>query len=390
MNRKFATNLVFVLLLNFLVKPFYILGIDAEIQNRVGAEEYGLYFSLLGFTFLFNILLDVGIINYNTRTISQQPFLIEKYFSKIASLRILLAVIYATFVLILGTIIGYNQAEIYLLLWLVLNQILASFTLYFRSNLAGLLLFKYDSIVSVLDKFLLIILCSILLWGGITEEPFQLFWFVYAQTFAYLVSGITAFVLKYRLPTSKSIITVHEAPLQDAQRAMRWVRAHAPDYGVNPNKIGVIGFSAGGHVASTLGTQYDRSNTFKEQPLDSISARPDFMALIYPVITMKQDFAHQGSRDRLLGKTPSQALVNKYSNELHVTKNTPSTFLVHSSDDHAVPVENSINFYSALKREGVDAELHIYPYGKHGYSLAINKGRLQTWTDRLEDWLSSF
>jgi len=194
MNRKFATNLVFVLLLNFLVKPFYILGIDAEIQNRVGAEEYGLYFSLLGFTFLFNILLDVGIINYNTRTISQQPFLIEKYFSKIASLRILLAVIYATFVLILGTIIGYNQAEIYLLLWLVLNQILASFTLYFRSNLAGLLLFKYDSIVSVLDKFLLIILCSILLWGGFTEEPFQLFWFVYAQTFAYLISGITAFI----------------------------------------------------------------------------------------------------------------------------------------------------------------------------------------------------
>lgn len=194
MNRKFATNLIFVLLLNFLVKPFYILGIDAEIQNRVGAEEYGMYFSLLGFTFLFTILLDVGIVNFNTRTISQQPFLIQKYFSKIVSLRILLAVVYAGFILFLGALIGYNQSEIYLLMWLVVNQILASFTLYFRSNLAGLLLFKYDSIVSVLDRFLLIIICSILLWGGITEEPFQLYWFVYAQTFAYFISAFTALI----------------------------------------------------------------------------------------------------------------------------------------------------------------------------------------------------
>ncbi len=177
-----------------MVKPFYILGIDAEIQNRVGAEEYGMYFSLLGFTLLFTILLDVGIVNFNTRTISQQPFLIQKYFSKIVSLRILLAVVYAGFILFLGALIGYNQSEIYLLMWLVVNQILASFTLYFRSNLAGLLLFKYDSIVSVLDRFLLIIICSILLWGGITEEPFQLYWFVYAQTFAYGVSAITALV----------------------------------------------------------------------------------------------------------------------------------------------------------------------------------------------------
>ncbi|WP_282123007.1 alpha/beta hydrolase [Algibacter mikhailovii] len=202
--------------------------------------------------------------------------------------------------------------------------------------------------------------------------------------------GIAAFVLKYRLPTSKSLKTAHEAPLQDAQRAMRWVRAHAEDYDINPNKIGVIGFSAGGHLASTLGTRFDAPNTFKEQPLDTISARPDFMALIYPVITMQQGFVHMGSRDRLLGKSPNQALITKYSNELQVSKKTPPTFLVHSSDDHAVPVENSINFYSALKSEGVDAELHIYPYGKHGYSLAINKGRLQTWTDRMDDWLRSF
>jgi len=183
-----------LLFLNFLVKPFYILGIDAEIQNRVGAEDYGMYFSLLGFTFLFTIFLDVGIVNFTTRTISQQPFLIQKYFSKVFSLRIFLALIYGVLVLIIGGIIGYNQSEIYLLLWLIFNQILAGFTLYFRSNLTGLLLFKYDSIVSVLDRFLLIIICSILLWGGVTTEPFQIYWFVYAQTFAYGVSAITALI----------------------------------------------------------------------------------------------------------------------------------------------------------------------------------------------------
>lgn len=193
MNRKFVTNLAFLLFLNFLVKPFYILGIDAEIQNRVGAEEYGLYFSLLGFTFLFTIFLDVGIVNFTTRTISQQPFLIQKYFSKVFSIRLVLALIYGVFTLILGGIIGYQKSEIYLLIWLVFNQILAGFTLYFRSNLTGLLLFKYDSIVSVLDRFLLIIICSILLWGGVTDEPFQIYWFVYAQTFAYGISAITAF-----------------------------------------------------------------------------------------------------------------------------------------------------------------------------------------------------
>lgn len=194
MNRKFIINLAFLLFLNFLVKPFYILGIDAEIQNRVGAEDYGMYFSLLGFTFLFTIFLDVGIVNFTTRTISQQPFLIQKYFSKVFSLRIFLALIYGVLVLIIGGIIGYNQSEIYLLLWLIFNQILAGFTLYFRSNLTGLLLFKYDSIVSVLDRFLLIIICSILLWGGVTTEPFQIYWFVYAQTFAYGVSAITALI----------------------------------------------------------------------------------------------------------------------------------------------------------------------------------------------------
>ena len=192
MNRKFLTNLSFLLFLNLLVKPFYILGIDAEIQNRLGNEEYGLYFSLLGFTFLFNILLDVGIVNFNTRTIAQQPFLIAKYFSKIFSLRLFLAIIYGGFVLLLGSVIGYDSTEIYMLIWLICNQILAAFTLYFRSNLAGLLLFKYDSIVSVLDRFLLIVICSILLWGGVTDKPFDIYWFIYAQTFTYSVTAIVA------------------------------------------------------------------------------------------------------------------------------------------------------------------------------------------------------
>lgn len=194
MNRKFITNLTFLLFLNFLVKPFYIIGIDAEIQNRVGNENYGFYASLLAFTFLFNILLDLGIVNFNTRTISQQPFLLSKYFSRIFSLRLILALVYGVFILLLGSLIGYNSIQIYLLIWLIFNQILAAFTLYFRSCLTGLLLFKYDSIVSVLDRFLLIIICSILLWGGITDQDFQIYWFVYAQTFAYGITAIVAFI----------------------------------------------------------------------------------------------------------------------------------------------------------------------------------------------------
>ena len=202
--------------------------------------------------------------------------------------------------------------------------------------------------------------------------------------------GITAFVLKYRLPNSKSQKTPNEAPLQDAQRAIRWVRFNADKFGINPNKIGVIGFSAGGHLAATLGTQFDTKNNFKEEPIDTISARPDFMALIYPVITMKDDYTHKGSRNQLIGKKPTQKLIKQYSNELQVTENTPPTFLVHSSNDSAVPVENSLQFYKALNDKKVKVEMHIYPYGGHGFSLAINqKGYLHTWLDRLEDWLKT-
>ncbi|OAD45045.1 alpha/beta hydrolase [Polaribacter atrinae] len=202
--------------------------------------------------------------------------------------------------------------------------------------------------------------------------------------------GITAFVLKYRLPNSKSLKTPHKAPLQDTQRAIRWVRFNADKFGINPAKIGVIGFSAGGHLAATLGTQYNSKNNFKEEPLDSISARPDFMALIYPVITMKNNYTHIGSRNQLLGKKPTQALIEQYSNELQVTINTPPTFLVHASNDSTVPVENSLQFYKSLNDKKVKVEMHIYPYGGHGFSLAINQeGYLHTWLDRLDDWLKT-
>lgn len=201
--------------------------------------------------------------------------------------------------------------------------------------------------------------------------------------------GIAAFVLKSRLPLSKSIIVSNEAPLQDAQRAMRWVRHHAEKYHVNPNQIGVMGFSAGGHLASTLGVQFDRPNSFNEQPLDTISARPDFTVLIYPVVTMVDDYTHKGSQNNLLGKNASEELKIKYSNELHVTENTPPTFLVHSGDDNAVPVENSLQLYKALNDKGVKTEMHIYPYGGHGFGLAIGRGHLQTWPERLHEWLQS-
>ncbi|MEW4922901.1 alpha/beta hydrolase [Algibacter sp. 2305UL17-15] len=199
--------------------------------------------------------------------------------------------------------------------------------------------------------------------------------------------GIAAFVLKYRLPQSKSIVVQHNAPLQDAQRAIKLVRHHAEKWGVEKDKIGVIGFSAGGHVASTLGTQFAKHVINTEDEINRTNARPDFMALIYPVITMQFPYTHKGSRDNLLGNNPSKELVDEFSNELHVTKNTPPTFIVHSTDDEVVPVENSLNFYKALKDAEVLSEMHIYPHGGHGYGLAIGRGYLQTWTDRLADWL---
>ena len=188
MRKKFITNLLFLLVLNFLIKPFYILGIDAEIINRVGAETYGLYFSLFNFSFLFNIFLDFGINNFNTKNIAQNEHLLSKYFSKIFSLKLLLVVGYVLLILCAGFLWGYSEYDLGLLFILALNQGLVAIILYLRSNLGGSQMFFKDSIISVLDRFLMIVICSILLWGNITNKPFEIEWFVYAQTISY---GIT-------------------------------------------------------------------------------------------------------------------------------------------------------------------------------------------------------
>lgn len=199
--------------------------------------------------------------------------------------------------------------------------------------------------------------------------------------------GIAAFVLKYRLPQSKSVITPNESPLQDAQRAMRLVRHNAADWNIEEDQIGIMGFSAGGHLASTLGTHYDNKNNFVEDDIDTLSAKPNFMVLVYPVITMTTPHTHMGSRNNLIGNAPSQEHIDFYSNELHINEDTPPTILIHASDDGSVPVQNSLMFYEGLINAGVSAEMHIYPEGGHGFSFARGTGNLETWIDRCADWI---
>ena len=192
MQKKFITNLLFLLVLNFLIKPFYILGIDAEIINRVGAESYGLYFSLFNFSFLFNIFIDIGINNFNTKNIAQNEHLLSKYFSKLFSLKLLLIVVYLLFTLLAGLVWGYSDYALKLLLILSFNQGLVAVVLYLRSNLSGVQMFVKDSVVSVLDRFLMIAICSVLLWGNVTNKPFEIEWFVYAQTLSYSITLLVA------------------------------------------------------------------------------------------------------------------------------------------------------------------------------------------------------
>lgn len=192
MQKKFITNLLFLLVLNFLIKPFYILGIDAEIINRVGAENYGLYFSLFNFSYLFNIVLDLGINNFNTKNIAQNEHLLAKYFSKLFSLKLLLILVYVLFTLLAGFVWGYSDYALKLLLILTFNQGLVAVIMYLRSNLSAVQLFVKDSIISVLDRFLMIAICSVLLWGNVTNKPFEIEWFVYAQTISYAITLVIA------------------------------------------------------------------------------------------------------------------------------------------------------------------------------------------------------
>lgn len=196
--------------------------------------------------------------------------------------------------------------------------------------------------------------------------------------------GITAFVLKYRLPDDRIMTKPAEVPLLDAMQGMVLIRQQAARFNIDPNKIGVIGFSAGGHLASTLSTHYYQGQGANEQ------ARPNFAILLYPVVTFGEK-AHAGSREKLLGKNASAAQVAYYSNELQVTKQTPVTFLVHSMDDNVVPVENSIDYYLALKKSNVPAEMHLYPTGGHGYALRItDKGSsVSGWPEACRGWLRS-
>jgi len=194
--------------------------------------------------------------------------------------------------------------------------------------------------------------------------------------------GVSAFVLKYRLGPRYH----HPIELGDAQRAIRIVRSRAAQYGLQADRIGIMGFSAGGHLASTAGTHYDAGNPSAADPLDRPGSRPDFLILCYPVISFGT-FAHVGSRRNLLGNDPDPKLVENLSNELQVTKDTPTTFLYHTTNDNVVPVENSILFYSALRKAGVPAEMHIYERGPHGVGLAQTDPVLATWPGRLADWL---
>lgn len=196
--------------------------------------------------------------------------------------------------------------------------------------------------------------------------------------------GVTAFVLKYRLPSDSIMVDKTIGPLQDAQSALVTIRKNAKEYHIDPTKVGVIGFSAGGHLASTLGTHFNKPAI---QDNDNISLRPDFMALIYPVITFG-GFAHVGSRENLIGKSPSQELIDLYSNEKQVTDQTPPTFLVHAEDDHVVPVQNSLMFYDALLQNKVKGEMHIYVAGGHGFGLN-NKTTKDYWFDRLKEWMDA-
>lgn len=201
MQRKFILNLLLLLVLNFLVKPFYIIGIDAEILDRVGVSSYGQYAAVLSFTILFNILLDLGIINFNTRNIARHSQLVRKHFSGIFTVRLLLIVPYALVCFLGSYLMGYDITGV--APWLILNQVIIAFILYFRSVLNGLLLFAKDSFISVLDRILLIITCSALLWGGITDQPFQIEWFVYAQTVCYGIAALVAFL--FILPQVKEL-----------------------------------------------------------------------------------------------------------------------------------------------------------------------------------------
>lgn len=202
----------------------------------------------------------------------------------------------------------------------------------------------------------------------------------------FVARGVAAFVLKYRLAPRYR----HPAPLQDAQRAIRTVRVRAKEFNLDPQRLGIMGFSAGGHLAATAGTHFDAGKPDADDPLDRVSSRPDFLILCYPVITFEPPHAHLGSRKNLLGKDADDVkLVENLSNDKQVTAQTPPTFLFHTDADKGVVPENAILFYLALRKAKVPAELHIYEKGPHGVGLAPKDPILGTWPERLHGWLET-
>jgi acetyl esterase/lipase len=192
--------------------------------------------------------------------------------------------------------------------------------------------------------------------------------------------GIAAFVVKYRLPSDTTMVDKSVGPLQDAQQAMRFVRQHAAEWNLDPKRIGAIGFSAGGHLASTLATHFDKS--YVDNP-DHVDLRPDFLVLVYPVISMDAKLTHMDSRKALLGNAPSEAQIRLFSNELQVTKDTPPTFILHAADDRLVDVDNSIAFFEALRHAGVPVEARLFEKGEHGFYLMPR----DRWQGAIMDWI---
>ncbi|MBC8054478.1 MAG: alpha/beta hydrolase [Sphingobacteriaceae bacterium] len=197
--------------------------------------------------------------------------------------------------------------------------------------------------------------------------------------------GVSAFILKYRLPSDKTMADKTIGPLQDAQQAIRLVRLRAKEWGIDTAKVGIIGFSAGGHLASTAGTHFTKPVINNPE---KISLRPDFMILVYPVISLTEDLMHKGSRDNLIGAGPTADLTTLYSNDTQITPKTPPTMLIHAGDDKTVKVANSLRFYESLVKNGVSAEMHIYPKGGHGFGVN-NKTTQDKWTERVENWLKA-
>jgi acetyl esterase/lipase len=215
--------------------------------------------------------------------------------------------------------------------------------------------------------------------GGYSVVVYQAEGIKTAKEFA--EKGVAAFILKYRLPNDLTMVDKKTGPLQDAQQAIKIVRENALEWGVDANKVGIMGFSAGGHLASTAATHFDKAYIENNNNTD---LRPDFQILVYPVISMEDSLTHPDSRKNLLGDNPSKAIIDQFSNELHVNSNTPPAYLTHAGDDQLVDVDISIFFYEKLRQHKVDAELHIYPKGGHGFVLFQ---KTEDWMEPIIKWM---